>query len=490
MGDWMPQLNPQLLQAAMARQQTQGQTVTNPRGVGINVNPGNVPVQGAMGPGQTIYVPPENAEMISAMERHKAGAAPPVMPQQPLAPQRVATTPPPVPAAPAAMPPPASSAPPQATPQATPPRPSDDPAISPEMRKALQPTQDAMGALDAEQKHATDLEGQAAALHAPTHEQYKPPLWKKIAAPFVGALMGRNAEPGLDQFMNGPYNRAMQDYQGQRSTLQQQLDAERGINIPLAQDRARVSQEGFRNWMEIQKEYREKTAFDNETGEKVFTEPGPDGQPHYFQTTKGGIKREVPEPKSVIDDRRKREEDDSTPSPRAVPEPDPDHPGQYRILTKGGGYMPAPAKNVEEGAMRGDPRATTLFNREHPGREPKEGTEPGSWSAADKREFDSKTRRFNGQIDALNHQRANLSMLPESPATKPMLDNVDKQLKVLYDQVDAVEQHIESRKAKGPGAAASPGRVFNVTKWQAANPKGDVTAARAEAKRQGLSIKE
>jgi hypothetical protein len=444
MSDWMPNLSPDQMRAVMARQPLPGAPP---------IGPGGLPV----GPG---------AAMPSAPPVAASAAAPAASP---------------------APPPRVRAALPVNEQQAQLPRPSDDPAISPEMRKALQPTRDAMGALDARQKHVDELESQISAIPQVSHDQYKPPLWKKIAAPFVGALAGRNAEPVVSAMLDGPYNRAVEDRAAKVGGLRQQLEAERGISVPLANDQARVSQEGFRNWMEIQKEQREKTAFQNETGDKIFMEVGADGQPHYFQTTKGGEKREVPEPREQAEDRRKRGEDSNTPAPGARPEPDPANKGQYRVKTKGGGYAPWAPRTAEEGAMVGDPRATTLFNREHPGREPKPAPEQGVLTGAEAAEWKRKTSADQGRLRGLIAERSRYAAGGLDTA------DADKKIDEIQARLDKAEDDIKAKRKGGLSADATPANaadVFNVTKWKAANPKGDVNAARAEAKKQGLEIKE
>ena len=425
MTDWMPSVSPDQMRAVMSRQPLP------PPGV-----PGQIP----------------GATMAPVSSAVAAASAPPGSIQPAASPAPLPVT--------------------QQQPQAPPPRPSDDPAISPEMRRALQPTQDANAALDAEQKRVTDLEGQASSLHAPTHDEYKVPLWKKIAAPFVGALAGREAGPVVSSMLNGPFNRATQDYETKSSMLQRQLDAERGINLPLANDRAKVAQEGFRNWIDIKKEGREQTAFNNEpTGRVPIMRQGPDGQPHYYEKTKGGQEIEVPEPREQAEDRRRREEDANTPAPGAHPEPDPTNKGQQRIRTKSGAYIPWSPRTIEEGAMAGDPRATSLFNREHE-HPAKDGSEPGSMSASDQREFNAKTRRFSTEIDALNKERAAMIGI-EGPFADKRTKAIDTRLDELHGLIDKAETDIMSRKTKGgaqpaPGAQPS-GTAFTVPKG-APNP--------------------
>jgi hypothetical protein len=435
MSNWMPNISPEVLKAAMARQ---------PMPPALGQQPLARP--GAPAPLQPL--PPASSAPAATPSAAPAPSATPVLPVQ------------------------------NQQAQVPPPKPSDDPAISPEMRRALQPTQDATAALDAEQKKVSDLQTSMSSLHAPTHDEYKPALWKRIAAPFVGALAGKNAYPAVSAMLNGPYEQAMQDYQTKRGGLQEQLDAERGINVPLANDRARIAQEGFSNWLNTKKETREQTAFDNEpTGRMPEVRNGPDGQPHYFQKTKGGGEIEVPEPANITAAHERENADSNTPAPGARPEKapatlagnppapskvgqqlrdstsgkvvatskdgktwTPNDTGEFRIKTKGGGYMPWSPKTPEEGAMVGDPRATSLFNREHPGRE---GRDEEDWSPADKRAFDSRTRALQTIVNARQHVIGLLN--PADPLDAPQRKIAQSEADEANAKIDAIYQEIEAR---------------------------------------------
>src|SRR5581483_9042142 len=250
------------------------------------------------------------------------------------------------------------------TPQApaTPP-PSDDPGVtgnSPSL-----PSVPDMSALSAERQKVSDIENKIAGIKQPMPEDYKPSIWRRLLSIPIAAAAGLNnpaaGAQASDNILYGRYHQAQNQYQAQISPLQRQLEYERTVGVPMAQSEAELAQRNFENKLNLAKENREETAFQNETGDKVFQETGSDGKIHYYQTTKGGVKREVPEPREQAEDRRRREEDANSPAPNARPEPDPANKGQWRIRTKAGGYIPYTPKSIDEGAMLGDKRATALF---------------------------------------------------------------------------------------------------------------------------------
>jgi hypothetical protein len=170
---------------------------------------------------------------------------------------------------------------------------------------------------------------------------------------------------------------------------------------------------------------------------------------HYFQRTKGGQKIEVPEPREQAEDRRKREEDQNTPAPGARPEPDPTNKGQYRVRTKSGAYSPWAPKSVEEGAMAGDPRATGLFNREHPGKQTEE--DKGGWTPGESREIASRSRRYQTRVQALERVRAE-ELADPTDKSKERVQALDAEIEGLYAKLDDIDKDVMSRRKGGaPG---------------------------------------
>jgi hypothetical protein len=309
-------------------------------------------------------------------------------------------------------------------PTGQPPSPSDDPAISPEMRRAMQPVQDAQAALDAEGKKYQDLSGQMSALKPPSREDYKPALWKRIAAPFLGAGIGRNAGPELDEMLNAPYNRAVQGYEQQKSALQQQLEAERGIGIPLAESRARVAQEGFRNQLDTRKEAREEsTAQSNAQYKSDLNE---------IRTNIAGDK--LDEAQKKLDETAERNKNNAQ--------------IQNELLQVRQQLADA---------------ATERANKAKNGSDEQNGM-----TASEQRDFNAKTRRYNGEVEALNRERAQMVGLPGDFATKRVAA-IDKRLDELHGNIDKAEQDILDRRTKGGGSSGA-GTGNSSGAWTA--PKG------------------
>jgi hypothetical protein len=285
---------------------------------------------------------------------------------------------------------------------AGPPAPSDDAGISPEMRAAMQPTKDAQAALDAEQKKYEDLAGKASALKPPSSEDYKPPLWKKIAAPLVGALAGRNAEAPVNAMLNGPYNRAMQDYEAQSGQLQKQLEAERGIGIPLAESRARVAQEGFSNQMNLRKE----------------------GETEKRDQNRNEYENDLNEIRKAYDEGRIQ--DAQTRLNETAEKNKNDNARANEILELRKSLVDVAQQNA-------DTRSNAA------------GGNAGGLTASEQREFNSKTRRYSTEIDALNRERAQMVGI-EGDFAKKRTAAIDTRLDELHSNIDKAEDDIISKR--------------------------------------------
>jgi len=334
---------------------------------------------------------------------------------------------------------------------------------------------DASQALAREQERANSIQ-------FPTPPNYKqdfePHGWRKAVGIGLKMIPLLPAQLGSQELLRLPqYERAVGDYERNRTSAMDQLAAEREVGVPIANDRARVAQEGFTNWLNLQKEGREQKAFENEpTGRMPYQETGPDGKVHWYQDTKGGRRNEVSEPREVEEDRRKREEDANTPAPGARPEPDPAAKGKWRVKTKSGDYMPYMPKSVDEGAMLGDPNATKLFNQEHY----HEGAQGGGsgMTAAQSREFTTRSRPIQRQMDALDRERSEYTkmqaqammtgvQLPGMANVQTHLQGLDQKREALQKQMDDIETEIMSRGAKGGAAAGKTeksGGAFTVPK--------------------------
>jgi hypothetical protein len=297
-------------------------------------------------------------------------------------------------------------------PTGQPPSPSDDPAISPEMRKAMQPVQDAQAALDVEGKKYQDLSGQMSALKPPSREDYKPALWKRIAAPFLGAGIGRNAGPELDEMLNAPYNRAVQGYEQQKSALQQQLEAERGIGIPLAESRARVAQEGFRNQLDTRKEAREEsTAQSNAQYKSDLNE---------IRTNIAGDK--LDEAQKKLDETAERNKNNAQ--------------IQNELLQVRQQLADA---------------ATERANKAKNGSDEQNGM-----TASEQRDFNNKAGRYKTEADHLVQQRVQMVGIPGDFAAK-RIAAIDARLDEISGIVNKAQQDILDRRPQKSGTGAASG---------------------------------
>jgi hypothetical protein len=136
---------------------------------------------------------------------------------------------------------------------APPPAPSDDPAQNPQAKA----TQSGLDFIKQRQQAETDWQGRKPT--APNYEDYKPPLWKKIVSPFIGAaagLGGGGYEAGAkagQAFKYGPWDRAQTAY-GQQESQWKTEGEDLGRGNALASDYARVMQEGATNQINAKKE--------------------------------------------------------------------------------------------------------------------------------------------------------------------------------------------------------------------------------------------
>lgn len=405
MGGWVPGIPPQVLAAALAR-----------RG-GVPPAPAPVPPLPSTGAVPLATRPPVTLPQAQASGPLPMARPAPAAPLIRMGPGGVNLDPGPpgvgangIPSVPSNYTPPS----------AAPPKPSDDPAISPEMRKAMQPVQDAQAALDAEEKKYEGLSNQAAALKPPNYADYKPPLWKRIAAPFVGALAGRNAEPAVNAMLNGPYARAEHSYEQQKSALQEQLEAERGIGIPLAESRARVAQEGFSNQMAVKREAREQQAADsNEEFKSKLNE--------IRQAYDEG---RIQDAKQRLDEQAEKNKADADRTNQIL---------ELRSKMVGIEQQNADTKAAAEAGGNG-------------------------MSASEQREFNAKTRRYNGEIEALERERAQMIGI-DGDFAKKRLAAIDARLDELHGNIDKAEQDIISRRpatrsGAAPGGPAAAPKTF------------------------------
>jgi hypothetical protein len=394
MGSWMPQLPPQLLQQALSRNAV-------PPAPGVPSQP--LP--------QAQSLPLAQPGMQRAMG---PPSPPPVVPPQggqPMGANRV----PRVPLVPVTIPPVQQPQGPAS------PKPSDDPAISgqvdPALKAAMASQTSAMAGIDQQQqawqKHS------AAAPVAPNYEDYKPPLWKKIAAPFLGALAAQghgDAGGAVSSMLYGPWNRAQGKY-GQQEKQWEEEGTNLGRQNVLASDQARVAQEGVTNQLNVKKEA--------ETEKR--------------DTANAQYKSDFNEIRQEYDRGRVTQEQENRLARIA-------NQSENLDLRKAAQELQKQIIDLR------DRDVTTRENKLAGGQTDKEN--PNGFTASEQREYSAKTRRFTTQIDALNRERAVWVGMPGDSAKKSVA-KYDAELETLHGNLDKAESDIMDKRKSAGGAQPS-----------------------------------
>lgn len=410
MSTWMPPINPQLLQAALARNGGVSPAPAIPAAALPSAATMAMPAAGAPAP---VPMPSIPRQPVQAMGANRTTVSP-------YAPQPTDVPP---------LPQPTMA---QAT---RPAPPSDDPAQNP-WAKA---TQDAQHGLDTENQNVQTLMGQQP--KAPNYEDYKPPLWKKIAAPFIGALaaQGHGGAEGASNAVNGMlygrWNRAQQGYDTQEKAWEQKLGAEERTGVPLAKARAEVAHQGFNEWLGQQKEA--------ETEKK--------------DTANEDLRGQLNDIRDSYNNNRISQEQENRLAKIASQSDNLDLRRQALALQ---GQLNT-AKENELNAQAN--KASTA------------GGDQNGMTASEQREFNAQTRRYNGEIDSLNRERANYVGMPDGDFKTKALKNIDDRLDQLHGKIDDAEKGIMSKR-KGAAATstagpATPGKGFQVPKGAPAPSK-------------------
>lgn len=212
-----------------------------------------------------------------------------------------------------------------------------------------------------------DLNRRIATASAPINRaDYKPSIWQKILAPLAGALGAAGGGGGGEQaigitqsILNSKYNRALDEQQRTVAPLQAEFERERQM-APMRTQANENAQRTFQDQNSLYDQWQRSQDRQDATEQRRDA-----------ASERTNIRQQ--------EESRRSQEDESTPAPGARPEFVKDADGKIsaRIKTKAGGYMPYSPKSIDEGAMAGDPTATRLFNRAHPGKEDK-GEKEGS----------------------------------------------------------------------------------------------------------------
>jgi hypothetical protein len=307
------------------------------------------------------------------------------------------------------------------------------------------PNYDTLGkTLAAERERASGVADQMRDLKAPLRADYKPAWWKKALAVPVGALAGHNAPMAVDALLNGPYNRARTDYESKHAGLEDQLNYERNVGIPLAEQQAKLPQTDFENRLQTARESTQRAATT--------------GRLSYLETHAQDIKNK--EGKFIAGSEQE----------------DPASPTGWTATTVGGETKPFTPKSAtatpklpktwqdaySAASVATDPKEAerltklgdTMYQKELSFHQAERApTDTNGMSPTEQRDFNAQTRRYQPRIDALEKQRA-LYVGSDNEADKKALAAIDQELEDTHGKIDAAEQSILSRrKAGAPGAA-------------------------------------
>lgn len=205
---------------------------------------------------------------------------------------------------------------------------------------------------------------------------YKPSVWQRILAPVVAGVQGfGDADKGIkagNELLSRNYDRAVASQKSQLDPLYAQMDAQSKM-LPFYKQGNETAQSQFEDQGQQYDRGLKTVEADNTVRQRApQVNYDADGTPHFMYSTLGGRQYEGVAPAGWENAQTKKTEDKNTPAVGARPEKyiDPEtHKTALRIQTKAGGYMPYTPKTIDEGALTGDPTATALFNRAHPGKE-------------------------------------------------------------------------------------------------------------------------
>lgn len=297
--------------------------------------------------------------------------------------------------------------------------PTDDPSVIPPPPQA--PNMNVLPIVDY-MKSLQDLEAQRAAVPKPDPAANKPKWWERLLGGATAFAAGWNGGNGYELGSNVTNRRmigAQNEYNAKVAPIDAQIAIKHG-NLPLVEAVSRIPQEQFRNSLDAWDASRKRAEFTNLNQ-------------HWEDETKRKTEKDKEE------ERRKSQEDASTPAPGARPEkrlnPETNKVEQM-VRTKAGTYMPWTPKTIDEGAMAGDKTATELYNRAHPGKEAA-GDKPAS-----KAEFRGvETRKAQAIAKAKREHDKAVEML--SPNDTEGRKQADANLmEALQDSQDAYEAEI------------------------------------------------
>jgi hypothetical protein len=254
----------------------------------------------------------------------------------------------------------------------------------------------------------------------PNYDDYKPKLWKKIAAPFIGALAAQghgDAGGAVSSMLYGPWNRAQQQY-GQQEKQWEEEGQGLGHRVTLAEAQSRTANENFRNQLDTKKEAEtEKRDTANAQYKSDFNE--------IRQMYDSG---RIDEAQKRLDETAERNKNNA-----------------------------AVQKELADMRQQLGVAALDLRDRDVTTRENKAangGTDQNGMTASEQREYNAKTRRYTTQIDALNRERAAFIGMPGDSAKKSVA-KYDAELETLHGNLDKAEADIMAKRKSAGGAQPS-----------------------------------
>lgn len=324
--------------------------------------------------------------------------------------------------------------------------PSDDPELSP-LPTAPDLSNSPMAKV---LKDYSDTQQKIQAIQAPDPAKMQPRLYQRLAGFAAGTAAGlRNPQVGEEtarDIANRDYNRAQSSYQAQVAPLERQLQSDREA-LPLAEAQSKIPQQSFENELKLSQEQRNRQATQGRvawyesrakelTGKFISgTEKQDPNSPTGWsaETFDGDLKPFTPpsyakkpvEPKSA----------DEAYAAASAAQKSGDT-AEYKRLTSLGDQM----TKVQRGNIAA----------EHPNKDLNEG----GWTPGESREIDSRSRRFQMRINALEKARTDL-IGSNNAEDKASLQEMDNEIEQNQKQIDSIEQDVMSRRNGGKGSSSA-----------------------------------
>lgn len=347
-----------------------------------------------------------------------------------------------------------------AMPTPTAPPPTDDQSLT--MPAVPQPPNLSNSPLAQLLAQVKGTQDQINAVPRPDPSQLKPRLWERILGGVLGATQLRNPENAgavASEVVNRRLAGAQRNYDVQTSPLYKQLQSEReGLGVAEAQ--SRIPQQNFENQMQTTREGREQklatgrianfearsTALQDKfvAGTETKDENSPTG---WTAETFGGDRKPF-SPKSATTPPKEPKNADEAYSAASA--------AQARGDTKEATRLAALGDKLEK-----QKKNELYIQHRPPATKDDTGYTPG-----EKREIDSRSRRYDTRVKALEKSRSDY-VGSQRPSDVQALAAIDAEIEQNHQKMDAIEQDVMNRRpakatpapssAAKPSAAAQPG---------------------------------